>query len=198
MNIMLSNSFAFIIPIFTPNTITFATKVYYSRSPSLPPSLSPSLSPPPPPPRSLNTRGGWSGHMGSGIPGNPCYKAGTSVMRRGFRRGFRHLRSLVWVWVWVWDWIHWHTSPRTRSPSSCHPPFTHYPFSPRSLVCGGQTSPHKPRLVISHSKCSPLSSSPHAHSFVLGTAVINNNNSLGFLSFQPGGKRKDNPELFFP
>ncbi len=29
------------------------------------------------------------------------------------------------VWVWVWDWIHWHTSPRTRSPSSRHPPFTH-------------------------------------------------------------------------
>jgi hypothetical protein len=38
-----------------------------------------------------------------------------------------------------------------------------------------QTSPHKPRLVVSHSTCPPLSSSPHAHSFVLGTAVINNN-----------------------
>jgi hypothetical protein len=63
----------------------------------------------------------------------------------------RHLRNLVWVWVWVWDWIHWHTSPRTRSPSSRHPPFTHYPFPPRSLVHGGQTSPHKARLVISHS-----------------------------------------------
>ena len=86
----------------------------------------------------------------------------------------RHLQSLVWVWVWVWDWIHWHTSLRTRSPSSLHPPFTHYPFPPRSLVCGGQTSPHKPRLVVSHSTCSPRSSSPHAHSFVLGTAVINN------------------------
>jgi hypothetical protein len=42
-------------------------------------------------------------------------------------------------------------------------------------VCGGQASPHKPRLVVSHSTCPPLSSSPHAHSFVLGTAVINNN-----------------------
>jgi hypothetical protein len=74
----------------------------------------------------------------------------------------------------VWDWIHWHTSPRTRSPSSRHPPFTlHYPFPPRSLVCGGQTSPRKPRLVVSHSTCPPLSPSPHAHSFVLGTAVIN-------------------------
>jgi hypothetical protein len=40
-------------------------------------------------------------------------------------------------------------------------------------VCGGQPSPHKPRLVVSHSTCPPLSSSPHAHSFVLGTAVIN-------------------------
>jgi hypothetical protein len=85
----------------------------------------------------------------------------------------RHLRSLVWAWVWVWDWIHSHTPPRTRSPCSRHPPFTHHPFPPRSLVCGGQASPHKPRLVVSHSTCPPLSSSPHAHSFVLGTAVIN-------------------------
>ena len=45
-------------------------------------------------------------------------------------------------------------------------------FSPPSF----QPSPHKPRLVVSHSTCPPLSSSPHAHSFVLGTAVINNNN----------------------
>jgi hypothetical protein len=40
-------------------------------------------------------------------------------------------------------------------------------------VCGGQTSPHKPRLVVSHCTCLPLSSSPH--NFVLGAAVINNN-----------------------
>ena len=87
----------------------------------------------------------------------------------------RHLRSLVWVWVWVWDWIHSHTSPRTRSPSSRHPPFTHYPYPSRSLLaCGGQPSPHKARLVVSHSTCSPRSSSPHAHILVLGTAVINN------------------------
>ena len=70
------------------------------------------------------------------------------------------LYFLVWVWVWVWDWIHWHASPRMRSPSSRHPPFTNYPFSPCSLVCGGQTSPHKPRLVVSHSTCPPLSCSP--------------------------------------
>ena len=85
----------------------------------------------------------------------------------------RHLRSLVWVGVWVWDWIHSHTPHRTRSPSSRHPPFTHYPFPPCSHMCGGQPSPHKPRLVVSHSTRPPLSSSPHAHSFVIGPAVIN-------------------------
>jgi hypothetical protein len=84
-----------------------------------------------------------------------------------------HLRNLVWVWVWVWDWIHSHTPLRTRSPSSRHPPFTQHPFPLRSLVCGGQPSPHKPRIVVSHITCPPLSSSPHAQSFVLGTAVIN-------------------------
>ena len=36
----------------------------------------------------------------------------------------------------------------------------------------GQTHPHRPRLVVSHSTCPPLSSSPHAHSFVVGPAVI--------------------------
>jgi hypothetical protein len=35
-------------------------------------------------------------------------------------------------------------------------------LSPRSLVCGGQPSPHKPRLVVSHITCPPLSSSPRA------------------------------------
>ena len=48
------------------------------------------------------------------------------------------------------------------------PSFQHYPFPPRSLVCGGQTSPHKPRLVVSHSTCPPLSPSPHANSFIIG------------------------------
>jgi hypothetical protein len=54
------------------------------------------------------------------------------------------------------------------------PPCVKVPGSSRVPVCGGQPSPHKPRLVVSHSTCPPLSSSPHAHSFVLGTAVINN------------------------
>jgi hypothetical protein len=105
----------------------------------------------------------------------------------------RHLRSLVWAWVWVWDWIPSHNPPRTRSPSSRHPPFTHYPFPPRSLVCGGQASPHKPRLVVSHSTCPPLSSSPHAHSFVLGTAVLNTHNCLeaGLLERAAGGPPTD-------
>jgi hypothetical protein len=92
----------------------------------------------------------------------------------------QQLRGSVWVWVWVWDWIHSHTPPRTRSPSSRHPPFTHYPFPLRSLVCGGQPSLHKPRLVVSHSTCPPLSSSPHAHSFVLGTAVINTHHPVQY------------------
>jgi hypothetical protein len=71
---------------------------------------------------------------------------------------------------------HSHTPPCTHSPPSLHPPFTHYPFPLCSLVCGGQPSPHKPRLLISHSTCPPLSSSPHAHSVVLGTTVINTHN----------------------
>jgi hypothetical protein len=37
-----------------------------------------------------------------------------------------------------------------------------------------QTHPHRPRLVVSHSTCPPLSSSPHANRFVIGPAVIKN------------------------
>jgi hypothetical protein len=36
-----------------------------------------------------------------------------------------------------------------------------------------RTHPHRPRLVVSHSTCPPLSSSPPANSFVIGPAVIN-------------------------
>jgi hypothetical protein len=43
---------------------------------------------------------------------------------------------------------------------------------PRSLVRDEQTHPHRPRLVVSHSTCPPLSSSPQANSFVIGPAVI--------------------------
>jgi hypothetical protein len=63
----------------------------------------------------------------------------------------------------------------SHSPSSPPPSFTQSLSPPRSLVRGGQTSLHRPRLVVSHRTCPPLSPSPHANSFVLGTAVINTN-----------------------
>ena len=66
----------------------------------------------------------------------------------------------------------------TRSSPSRHPPFTQYPSPSRSLVClcDGQTSPHKPRLVVPHSTCPSLSASPPANSFIIGPAVINTHN----------------------
>ena len=42
----------------------------------------------------------------------------------------------------------------------------------RCIVRDGQTSPHRPWLVDPHSICPPLFPSPHANSFVIGTAVI--------------------------
>ena len=42
----------------------------------------------------------------------------------------------------------------------------------RVLVRDGQTSPRRPRLVVSCSTCPPLSFPPHANSFVIGPAVI--------------------------
>jgi len=53
------------------------------------------------------------------------------------------------------------------------PSFTQSPSPPRSLVRDGQTSPHRPRLVVSRSTCPPISPPPHANSFVLGPAVTN-------------------------
>ncbi len=69
-------------------------------------------------------------------------------------------------------------SPRarslSRSPSHSPPSFFHTIFSPpRSLVRDGQTSPLRSGLVVSRSTCPPLSSPPHANSFVIGPAVIN-------------------------
>jgi hypothetical protein len=59
------------------------------------------------------------------------------------------------------------------SPSSPSP-FTQSPFPHRSLVCDGQTSPHRPRLVVSRCTClPPLSPSPQANNFLTGTVVIN-------------------------
>ena len=65
-----------------------------------------------------------------------------------------------------------HARSLSHSPSDPPPSFTQSPYPPRSLVRDEQTSPHRPRLVVSHSTCPPLSSSPHAHSFVIGPAVI--------------------------
>ena len=81
----------------------------------------------------------------------------------------------------------WHSSSPSarslsRSPSSPFPSFTQSPSPPRSLVRDGQTSPHRPRLVESHSTCLSLSPCPHANSFVTGTAIINNNRDLHVLS----------------
>ena len=45
-------------------------------------------------------------------------------------------------------------------------------LSPAFTSAGGQTSPHRPRLVVSRSTCSLLSPSPHANSCRIGTAVI--------------------------
>jgi hypothetical protein len=45
-------------------------------------------------------------------------------------------------------------------------------------VMGRLFQAYKPRLVVSHSTCPPLSLSPHADSFVLGLAVINNKMAL--------------------
>ena len=53
-----------------------------------------------------------------------------------------------------------------------------------TLLCSEsdeQTHPHRPRLVVSHSTCPPLSSSPHAHSFVIGPAVIKHTHHGEFL-----------------
>ena len=62
----------------------------------------------------------------------------------------------------------------SRSPSPPLPSFTQSPSPLRSLVHDGQTSPPRPRLVVSRSTCPPLSPSPpHANSFVIGPAVIN-------------------------
>jgi hypothetical protein len=54
----------------------------------------------------------------------------------------------------------------------------------RVPVRDGQTHPHRPRLVVSHSTCPPLSSSPHAHSFVIGPAVIKHTHTHPLIRFQ--------------
>ena len=81
----------------------------------------------------------------------------------------------------------WHSSsPCALSPSPPPPSFTQSPSFPRSLVRDRQTSPLRPRLVVSRSTCPPLSPSPHANSFVLGTA-INNKHTLRMPTFTVTG-----------
>jgi hypothetical protein len=54
-----------------------------------------------------------------------------------------------------------HAPSVSRSPSPQPPPsFTQYPSPPCSLVRDGQTSPLRPRLVVSRSTCPPLSPPP--------------------------------------
>ena len=63
----------------------------------------------------------------------------------------------------------------------------HPSFPPRSLVRDGQTSPHRPLLVVSRSTCPPLFPFPHANIFVIGTAVINTHASTSSACFHLAG-----------
>ena len=76
-----------------------------------------------------------------------------------------------------------HSRPRARSllrsPSLPPPSFTQSPSPHCSLVRDGQTSPHRPRLVVSRSTRPPLSPSPLTNSFIVGTAVINTHTNKG-------------------
>ena len=73
---------------------------------------------------------------------------------------------------------------------SLHPPARRL----RSLGRDGQTSSHRPRLVVSRSTCPPLSTppSPHANSLVIGTAVINTHRKRSWLRLRTlrGGSRR--------
>jgi hypothetical protein len=62
--------------------------------------------------------------------------------------------------------------PKREEPGKTGAPCVKVPGSSRVPVRDEQTHPHRPRLVVSHSTCPPLSSSPHANSFVIGPVVI--------------------------
>jgi hypothetical protein len=59
-----------------------------------------------------------------------------------------------------------------------------------------RASPHRLRLVVSRSKCPPLSPSPHANSFVLGTAVITTDTSIPKRKTKSNVRRADNLKGF--
>jgi hypothetical protein len=68
---------------------------------------------------------------------------------------------------------------------------THFPHAHKHtlsvmgrLVHTGQTSPHRPQLVVFRSTCPPISPPPHANSFVLGPVVINTH-TLSILCVHP-------------
>ena len=63
--------------------------------------------------------------------------------------------------------------PKREETGKTGAPCVKVPGSSRVPVRDGQTSALRPRLVVSRSTCPPLSPSPHANSFVIGTAVIN-------------------------
>ena len=89
-------------------------------------------------------------------------------------------------------------------------------------MCGGQTSPHKPRLVVPHSTCQkrptnmsketykhvttrlvvphstcpPPSSSPQAHSFCIRYSVINNNPRRCMDNFKGGSASSSSASHF--
>ena len=67
----------------------------------------------------------------------------------------------------------WVRFPNERNQGKQANPVLKYRVPHGSQVCDGQTSPHKPRLVVPHSTCLSLSPSPPAHSFIIGPAVIN-------------------------
>ena len=68
----------------------------------------------------------------------------------------------------------------SSSPVTVFPRFAHrlhalsqFAHAARTLVRGGPTRPHRPRLVASHSTRPPSSPPLPAHSFYIGPAVIN-------------------------
>ena len=64
------------------------------------------------------------------------------------------------TWNRIYSLFFCRTKITLAHPSAPPPPFTQSPYPPRSLVRDGQTHPHRPRLVVYHSTCRPLSSSP--------------------------------------
>ena len=73
-----------------------------------------------------------------------------------------------------WLWLSGSPSAPSlsRSPSPPPPSYPQSPSPPRSLVRDGQTSPHRPRVVVTRLSWH-ITPSPHANSFLIGTAVIN-------------------------